>query len=183
MKLLLHSCCAPCSSAVIEKLRNEFDITVFYYNPNIYPKDEFERRLEEQKKFLNQIKIPYIECEYNPKEYEKIITDYKDLGEGSQRCYHCYVLRLLKTCLYAKENGFDIFCTTLSVSPHKNAKWINEIGLNLQEEFDMAFLVADFKKNDGYKRSLELSKVYDFYRQNYCGCAKSAERTKIKKDL
>ena len=171
-KLLLHSCCGPCSTAVIERLAPEYDLTVFYYNPNIFPREEYEKRLSEQKRLLEILNIPFIEGKFLPEEYFECIRGYEMQNEGEERCYKCYQLRLRKTFEFAKENNFEIFTTTLSVSPRKNAKWINEIGEKLQNE-KLKFLVADFKKKDGYKRSIELSKQYNLYRQHYCGCAKS----------
>lgn len=174
--LLLHSCCAPCSSSVIERLSNNYDITVFYYNPNIYPAEEYEKRKNEQVRLLKQLNIPLIEGKYEPEKYFACIKGFENQGEGEPRCYQCYKLRITETFNKAKELGFDYFTTTLSVSPMKNAKWINEIGLALQTE-KCKCLVEDFKKKDGYKRSIELSKKYDLYRQNYCGCEASLRRS------
>lgn len=169
-KLLLHSCCAPCSSAVIERLMPYFDITVLYYNPNIMPEEEYEKRKQEQIRFLNSMKIPMINVEYSHQDFINAVKGKENLGEHSPRCYECYKLRLSKTAQIAKANNFDIFCTTLSVSPHKNVDWINEIMQKLSLEFQIDFLPSDFKKENGYLRSLELSKQNNFYRQNYCGC-------------
>ena len=177
-KLLLHSCCAPCSSAVLERLADEFSITIYYYNPNIDTPLEFMRRNEEIAK-LNVLGIEFdvITEEYNPDEYDEAVKGLEDLGEGSQRCYECYKLRMQKTAKYATNHGFDVFATTLSVSPHKKSNWIHEIGKQCQDEFGVKYLDEDFKKKDGYKRSLELSHELDLYRQNYCGCKYSkAER-------
>lgn len=171
-KLLLHSCCAPCSTTVIEKLVPDFDITVLYYNPNIYPKEEYILRKNEQKKLLNILNINLIEDEYEPEEYCKNMKSFENQKEGEHRCYECYKLRLTRTFEKAKALNYKFFTTTLSVSPQKNAKWINEIGLKLENEH-CKFLVRDFKKQDGYKHSIELSKKYDLYRQNYCGCKNS----------
>lgn len=169
-KLLLHSCCAPCSSAVIERLMPYFDITVLYYNPNIMPEEEYEKRKQEQIRFLNSMKIPMINVEYSHQDFINAVKGKENLGEHSPRCYECYKLRLSKTAQIAKANNFDIFCTTLSVSPHKNVDWINEIMQKLSLEYQIDFLSSDFKKENGYLRSLELSKQNNFYRQNYCGC-------------
>ena len=169
-KLLLHSCCAPCSSSVIEKLSNFFDITVFYYNPNIMPIEEFEKRKNEQIKFLNIINIPFIDVDYLHEDYLTAVRGKENLGERSQRCYLCYKLRISKTAKMAKEKGFDFFCTTLTVSPHKISEWVNEIMQNCEKEFEVKHLPSDFKKENGYLRSLQLSKENNFYRQNYCGC-------------
>lgn len=172
--LLLHSCCAPCSSYVLEYLSNYFYITIFYYNPNIAPKEEYERRVEEQKKFISQLPVKYpisfIEGTYNQDDFYEAVKSFEHLKEGSERCYRCYALRLREAAVLAKEKGFDYFTTTLSISPYKNAAWLNEIGLKLEEELGASFLVSDFKKKNGYKRSIELSKEYGLYRQDYCGC-------------
>lgn len=169
-KLLLHSCCGPCSSSVIERLRDYFDITVFYYNPNIEPKEEYEKRKSEQLRLLNELGIKFMDIDYLNNEYHKKIKGYENEPENGLRCPLCFELRLDKTASKAKENNFDYFGTTLTVSPHKNSKIINEIGLKLEERYGVKFLLSDFKKEDGYKRSIELSKKYDLYRQDYCGC-------------
>ena len=165
-KLLLHSCCGPCSTAVIERLKDYFDITVLYYNPNIEPYEEYLKRKKEQIRLLSELNIKHMDIDYlNEKE-----------PENGARCHICYRLRLEKTAKLAKENNFDYFATTLTVSPYKNAKVINEIGLNLQNKYNIKYLQSDFKKEDGYKRSIELSKKYELYRQDYCGCLFSKER-------
>ena len=171
-RLLLHACCGPCSSYVIEYLSKYFDITIYYYNPNIYPKEEYERRLEELKKFISVFndKVNVIEELYNEEDYNNSVSGLEHLGEKSIRCYECYKFRMDKAALYAKENDYDYFTTTLSISPHKNSKWINEIGELLQNKYNIKYLYSDFKKKEGYKRSLELSKKYNLYRQDYCGC-------------
>ncbi|MBQ9072474.1 MAG: epoxyqueuosine reductase QueH [Bacilli bacterium] len=175
--LLLHACCGPCSSYVLEYLSNYFDITIYYYNPNIYPIEEYTRRKEELKTFVNKFnnKIKVIEELYNPDDYYKNIKGLERLGEKSKRCYKCYEFRLDKTAKYAKENNYDYFTTTLSISPYKNADWLNEIGKNMEEKYNIDYLFADFKKKNGYKRSLELSKEYKLYRQDYCGCVYSKQ--------
>lgn len=181
-KLLLHACCGPCSSYVLEYLNNYFDITIYYYNPNIYPEKEYIRRKEELKtfvaKFNNKIKV--IEEIYNPNDYYKNIKGLEKLGEKSERCYKCYEFRLEHSAKYAKDNNYDYFTTTLSISPYKNAEWINEIGKQLEEKYDIKYLFADFKKKNGYKRSLELSKIYNLYRQDYCGCVYSKQEREVK---
>lgn len=180
-KLLLHSCCGPCSSSVIERLSKFFDITVYYYNPNIFPKEEYEKRKSEQIKLISLINnkynsnIKFIDCDYNNQEFKDAICGMENLGEGSKRCWNCFKLRLEKTAKIAAENKFDFFTTTLSVSPHKNVNWICEIltdiGNQLEKKgFKTKPLLADFKKENGYLRSIELSKEFELYRQNYCGC-------------
>lgn len=177
--LLLHSCCAPCSSSVLEKLASNFAVSVFYFNPNIAPESEYIKRLDEQKKFLETLGVNLIEGEYNPAEFFQAIKGQENLGEKSLRCYNCYKLRLQKTFEVAQNLGFDYFTTTLSVSPHKNADWLNEIGESLSTS-KTKFLSANFKKQNGYLRSLQLSKKYGFYRQEYCGCEMSL-RAKLNK--
>lgn len=172
--LLLHSCCAPCSSYVLEYLSNFFDITVYYYNPNIYPDQEFVRRVEEQKKFIENFKaknsISFIKGEYQKERFYSISKGLEDENEGGERCTRCYELRLRETAIKAKEGKFDYFTTTLSISPHKDAQRLNSIGKILEEEYGVKYLYSDFKKKEGFKRSIELSKIYGLYRQNYCGC-------------
>lgn len=175
-KLLLHSCCAPCSSAVLETLEKNFEITLFFYNPNISPEEEFVSRLDELKRLIDEMELKEIDIfapEYNGDEFEKIAFGLENEPEGGARCAKCYRLRLEKSVRYAAENGFDYMTTTLSVSPYKNAEWLNEIGEKLADEFGVKYLVSDFKKADGYKRSCELSRKYNLYRQNYCGCVYS----------
>ncbi len=178
-KLLLHACCAPCSSYVLEYLSNYFEITILYYNPNIYPKEEYTRRLEELKRFLKiyktKNKVTFVEEKYDEKEYYDSIKGLENLGEKSKRCYNCYELRLNRAAIYAKNNNFDYFTTTLSISPYKVSKWINEIGGNLEKKYGIKYLYSDFKKRNGYKRSQELSKEYNLYRQDYCGCIYSKQ--------
>lgn len=185
-KLLLHACCGPCSSYVLEYLSNYFEITILYYNPNIYPEEEYNRRLNELKKFVPKVyknKINVIEDDYIPNEYYNSIKGLELLGEKSKRCYECYKLRLNRAAKYAKENNYDYFTTTLSISPYKISEWINEIGENLEKEYNVKYLYADFKKNNGYKRSQELSKEYGLYRQDYCGCSFSKnDRDKYEKE-
>lgn len=173
-KILLHSCCAPCSSYVISFLTKYFDITILYYNPNISPKSEYEKRKEEQIKLLDIIetenKLNYIDCDYDNDIYNEKVKGYENCKERGERCSICFNLRLQKTALLAKENNYDYFCTTLTVSPYKNSKLINEIGEKLEKEYNVKWLYSDFKKDNGYKTSIELSKKYDLYRQDYCGC-------------
>lgn len=178
-RLMLHTCCAPCSSAVIERLKDYFDITVLYYNPNIEPYDEYVKRKNEQKKFLDEItsenKIDMIDADYDNDHYKMLVKGLESERERGRRCRVCYEDRISYTFKKARDLGYDYFGTTLSVSPHKVSDWINEIGLVLETE-KVKFLVADFKKHDGYKRSIELSKKYDLYRQDYCGCVFSKEQ-------
>lgn len=175
-KLLLHSCCGPCSTAVIERLKDYFDITVLYYNPNIEPYEEYLKRKKEQIRLLSELNIKHMDIDYLNEEYRNKVVGYEKEPENGDRCHICYRLRLEKTAKLAKENNFDYFATTLTVSPYKNAKVINEIGLNLQNKYNIKYLLSDFKKEDGYKRSIELSKKYELYRQDYCGCLFSKER-------
>ena len=171
--LLLHSCCAPCSSACLEKLVDDFDVTVFYFNPNINESEEYFLRLNEQKKFLSQVygdKVKLIEGRYKSAEFFEMAKGLEKIPEGGERCYKCYEQRLEETAKVAKENSFEFFCSTLSVSPHKNSDWINEIGERIGEKYGVTFLPSDFKKRGGYQRSVELSAQYELYRQNYCGC-------------
>ena len=172
--LLLHACCAPCSSACLEYLNGNFDMTVFYYNPNISPKEEFEKRLSEEKRLVSEMPlsgdIRVIEGEYDYGDFLEAVKGLEDAPEGGERCFKCYRLRLEKTAELAKKKGFDYFCTTLSISPLKNSQRINEIGEAVAEQYGVKWLPSDFKKKEGYKRSIELSKQYGLYRQNFCGC-------------
>ncbi|MDD4706127.1 MAG: epoxyqueuosine reductase QueH [Bacilli bacterium] len=168
--ILLHSCCGPCSSSVIEKLSPYFDLTVLFYNPNIEPKEEYIKRKDEQIRLLKILKIKYLDIDYLNNEYQMIIKGYEKEPENGQRCLLCYQLRLNKTAKIAKENNFDLFTTTLTVSPYKNSKIINELGIKIGKENNILYLISDFKKEDGYKRSIELSKKHNIYRQDYCGC-------------
>lgn len=179
--LLLHSCCAPCSSYTLEYLSQYFDITVFYFNPNISPKTEFDKRLAEQKRLIEQMpsknSIKLIAGDYDYGEFLSIAKGYEDVPEGGERCFRCYRMRLEKTAALAKENGFDYFCTTLSISPLKNSQIINEIGIETAEKYGVKWLESDFKKREGYKRSIELSRRYNLYRQNFCGCVYSKKES------
>ena len=172
-RLLLHACCAPCSSAVLEVLKGVFDITIFFHNPNISPEEEFDFRLKELERLLKEMNLDGIKI-YSPKydstEFSNIAEGYESFPEGGKRCERCYTLRLEKTFEYACENNFDYVTTTLSVSPYKNAELLNKIGIALEEKFKVQYLQSDFKKNEGYKRSCELSRQYNLYRQDYCGC-------------
>ncbi len=179
-KILLHSCCAPCSSWVITFLTEYFDITILYYNPNISPKEEYEKRKKEQIRLIHEIEkigtIDIIDCDYDNDIYEANIKGYENCPEIGERCTICFNLRLEKTAKLAKEHNYDYFCSTLTVSPYKNAPLINEIGKKLSEKYDIKWLYSDFKKNNGYKNSIELSKKYNLYRQDYCGCIYSKRK-------
>lgn len=183
--LLLHSCCAPCSSYVISYLSNYFDITILYYNPNIYPYEEYLKRKKEQIKLIKEIdhknKLEFMDCDYDNDKFMKMAKGLENVKEGGIRCFSCYKLRLEKTAKLAQEKNFDYFCTTLSVSPHKNSEKINEIGLDISNTYKIKWLYSDFKKKEGFKKSIELSKKYNLYRQNYCGCIYS-KPIEIKKD-
>jgi len=172
--LLLHSCCAPCSSYVISYLINYFNITILYYNPNIAPQEEYEKRKKEQIRLISEMnysnKLNFIDCDYDNEVFENMIKGLEKESEGGIRCHKCYKLRLEKTAKIAKKNNFDYFCSTLTVSPHKNSKILNEIGLSLEKEHNIKWLCSDFKKKEGFKKSIELSKKYNLYRQDYCGC-------------
>lgn len=172
--LLLHVCCAPCSSYVLEYLSSIFSITVYFYNPNIYPEEEYILRLKELKKFITEYQgknpIRMEEAAYLPAEFYTAVQGLENEKEGGGRCKKCYALRLEAVAKIAAELSFDYFTTTLSVSPLKNASFINELGEDLGKKYGISFLYADFKKKEGYKRSIELSKQYGMYRQNYCGC-------------
>lgn len=173
-KLFLHACCAPCSSYVLEYLCKYFEITVYFYNPNISPVSEYDFRMNEIRRLIGELphegEIKFVSEEYAPEVFFDMAKGMEELEEGGERCFKCYELRLRKTAEAAKNGGFDYFTTTLSISPHKNAQKLNEIGAKLSEEYGINYLFSDFKKKNGYKRSIELSKIYSLYRQDYCGC-------------
>lgn len=196
--LMLHSCCAPCSSYVLEYLREFFNITVFYYNPNIGEKEEYQKRVEEQKRLIKEYnsqleenhfenmhstsaagRIEVIEGAYEPECFYQLVKGLEQCAEGGERCFKCYELRLEKTARMAAENKSDYFTTTLTISPLKNAQKLNEIGEGLGKKYGVSFLPSDFKKKDGYKRSIELSNLFGLYRQNYCGCVYSKREKNI----
>lgn len=183
-RLLLHSCCAPCSSYVLEYLSRYFAITVFYYNPNIYPETEYYKRVAEQQMLIRKLKpihpISFVEGIYDKEKFYRMAAGLEHVKEGGERCFRCYALRLREAAERAKEGGFDYFTTTLSISPLKNAQKLNEIGLAVGRETGVDYLVSDFKKKNGYKRSVELSEEYGLYRQNYCGCQFSLENRGMK---
>lgn len=172
--LLLHACCAPCSSAVLERLASFFKITIFYYNPNISEEKEYQKRIEEIKRFIKEYKTKYevklIEGNYDPNDFFSIAKNLENEPERGSRCYKCYKLRLEETARIASLYDFPYFTTTLSISPHKNSNWLNEIGQDLDKEYKSNYLYSDFKKKNGYKRSIELSTEYNLYRQDFCGC-------------
>lgn len=209
-RLFLHSCCAPCSSYCLEYLRQYFEVTVFYYNPNISMPQEYRHRVEEQKRLIGALNeqvealrcqacakvmpgeqkgsvpnlISFVEGAYEPERFYEIARGLEDCPEGGERCFACYELRLREAAQMAKEGGYDYFTTTLTISPLKNAQKLNEIGQRLAQEYGVAYLPSDFKKKGGYQRSIELSKEYGLYRQDYCGCAFSrAERERQIKEL
>lgn len=180
--LLLHSCCAPCSSYCLEYLSRYFSVTVYYYNPNIYPPSEYEVRVEEQRRLIEQMTfvhpVHFLVGDYVPEDFYSAVKGMEREPEGGERCFRCYELRLLMSAKAAKEGGFDYVTTTLSISPLKNAAKLNEIGEHAAKEHGVTYLPSDFKKKEGYKRSTELSKEYGLYRQDYCGCVYSMNREK-----
>lgn len=185
-RLLLHSCCAPCSSYVLEYLNQYFEIVICFYNPNISEETEYQKRVNELKRLVKEMPlqrdIQIIEGTYEPQDYYDAVAGLELLGERSKRCYVCYELRMRYAAKRAKERGDDYFTTTLSISPHKNATWLNEIGEMLSREYGVPYLYADFKKKNGYKRSIELSSEYHLYRQDYCGCVFSKKEEMVRKN-
>lgn len=185
-KLLLHACCAPCSSHCMEYLNKYFDITIYFYNPNIDNSKEYNLRVEEEKRLIDELDLPYkvgfMEGEYEPKRFHELVKGHERDKEGGERCHICYEMRLLDTADRAKKNGFDYFATSLSISPMKNSQVLCEIGEKVGSDIGIKYLPSDFKKKNGYKRSVELSNEHDLYRQNYCGCSfskrESEERLK-----
>ena len=176
-RLLLHSCCAPCSSYVMEYLSQYFSITLFYYNPNIYPPEEYKKRAKEQAGLVERqphaYPVTFLEGTYDPDRFFQAAKGHEKDPEGGERCFHCYELRLREAAEAAKAGGYDYFTTTLSISPLKNAEKLNEIGERIGAEYGVSYLPSDFKKKGGYQRSVELSREYELYRQNYCGCVYS----------
>lgn len=183
-KLLIHSCCAPCSSYVLEYLSQYFEITVYFYNPNIYPPLEYIRRVEEQDRLIQEMNFVHPVTlqtgAYEPQEFYRIVEGLEKEPEGGVRCFHCYELRLQEAAKIAQAGRYDYFTTTLSISPLKNADKLNEIGEKLGREYRVNYLPSDFKKKNGYKRSVELSKEHDLYRQDYCGCVFSQRERQTK---
>lgn len=182
-KLLLHSCCGPCSSGVIGQVVKDFDVTILFYNPNIQPNDEYLKRLEAQKIIIDKMNSEYgynvklIEVDYNPQEFFEVAKGLELEKEGGTRCEKCFYLRLDKTASFAKANGYDTFTTTLSISPHKDFELLNRIGKEMSDKHDVDYMCANFKKNDGYLNSIKNSKKYEIYRQNYCGCIYSKKES------
>lgn len=185
--LFLHACCAPCSSYVLEYLSEYFNIIVFYYNPNISPLSEWQKRCLELEKLIKKMplknKVTFVSGDYDNDKFIEIAKGLEDLSEGGERCFKCYRLRLSETAKYAKQYGADFFTTTLSISPHKNAEVLNVTGAEISSEFGIPYLYSDFKKKNGYKRSCELSVKYDLYRQDYCGCVYSKIESLKRKTL
>lgn len=184
-KLLLHSCCAPCSSYVLEYLSDYFEITVFYYNPNIFPESEYTKRILEQQMLIQDMKfrhpVSFIAGNYERERFYEIARGLEHLKEGGERCFKCYEIRLEEAAKIAKEIEYDYFTTSLSISPMKNAEKLNEIGTKLAAKYGVEYLQSDFKKKNGYKRSIELSKEYGLYRQDYCGCEFSFRDRELEK--
>ena len=181
-RLLLHSCCAPCSSYVLEYLSQYFEVTVFYYNPNIYPESEYTKRVLEQQKLISEMRfkhpVTFIAGNYDSEKFYNMARGLENVKEGGERCFKCYELSLREAAKIAKNGEYDFFTTTLSISPLKNAQKLNEIGMLLAEEYGIEYLLSDFKKKNGYKRSVELSEQYGLYRQDYCGCVFSMKERK-----
>ena len=169
-KMLLYTCCAPCAIYVVQELVKKYDLALYYYNPNIHPADEYQKRLNEIIRWSDKYNIKLIETDYNTGEWFKKIKGLEQEPEGGSRCWVCYEYRMDATAKYAKENNYDIFATTMSISPHKKADKLNEIGNRLSKEYNIEYLEANWKKNNGFKIACELSKEEDFYRQDYCGC-------------
>lgn len=178
-KMLLHACCAPCSSHVLSVLADMYDITVYFYNPNITDEEEYKKRVDELLRFVSEApfakNVKVVDGAYEPWLFFDMSKGLENEPERGKRCYKCYELRMRKTAEYALDNGYDVFTTTLSISPYKNAKWLNEIGARLAEELHIGYVYSDFKKKNGYAHSIELSHEYNLYRQDYCGCIYSKE--------
>lgn len=186
-KLLLHACCAPCSSACLERIANHFKVTIFYYNPNITDEEEYIKRVNEIKKFISEFKTKYpidlVEGNYEPEKFFSIAKGLEDVPERGERCYKCYTLRLEESARVAEELNYKYFATTLTLSPYKNAEWLNEIGEGLNDKYNTTYMYSDFKKHNGYRRSIELSNEYKLYRQDYCGCIYSKKEVEEKRRL
>lgn len=182
-KLLLHVCCGPCSTHCIEELKENYDITLYYFNPNTHPYYEYDKRKVAAETVAKKTNLELIEGHYEPQAWMNEVVGLEDTPEGGPRCKICFEIRLDESAKYAKDNGFDCFTTTLSISPHKDSKIINEIGKELAKSHDLDWVHSDFKKNDGYKKSTEISNKLDLYRQNYCGCFFSMRRDKHTKNM
>lgn len=169
-RMLLHTCCAPCAIYVVQELSKEYDLSLYYYNPNIHPADEYQKRLNEIIKWSKKKNIELIETNYDIDNWFNSIKGLENEPEGGDRCFVCYELRMRSTAKYAKDRDYDLFGTTMSISPHKNAAKLNEIGTKLSNEYEIEYLEADWKKNEGFKIACQLSKEENFYRQDYCGC-------------
>ena len=186
-RLLLHVCCAPCSSYVLSVLAKYFKIDIVYYNPNINTKEEYDKRLDELKRLISTVKydnsVNIVDCVYNNMDFYNAVKGLENESEGGKRCFECYKLRLDYTAKVAKKLGYEYFTTSLSISPYKNVNWLNEIGINLENKYGIKYLVADFKKKNGYKTSIELSKKYNLYRQDYCGCIYSKMERRKKDEI
>ena len=185
LRILLHICCAPCSSATLERLQEHFDVDFYFYNPNIEPYEEFCKRAGEAKRFIRAFRpdggVKVIVADYGHEAFEAIARGRENIPERGERCRLCYELRMRSAAEYAKAHGYDAFTTSLSISPHKSSAWINEIGLALEKELGIAFVWSDFKKKDGYHRSIQLSKQYNLYRQDWCGCVYSRREREAQK--
>jgi predicted adenine nucleotide alpha hydrolase (AANH) superfamily ATPase len=184
LKLLLHICCAPCSTAVLERLRIDgYEITGFFYNPNIQPAEEYNKRLDDARRYFEQAGLDLIEGKYDYSDWNDLTQEFKSEPEGGKRCKLCYEMRMKHTAEVALEHGFDYFTTTLSISPYKNAKVLNDIGRYTAEELHVNYLEANFKKQNGYGKSIQKSKAMGLYRQDYCGCIYSKDERKIRADF
>lgn len=172
-RMVLHICCAPCSAYVLELLKEAFELTLYFYDPNIHPKEEYDMRRDEMRRYATDFSIPFFEGPYDVEKWFDMTKGHKDSREGSERCFICYDMRMREAARFAIENSFEYFGTVLSISPHKNSKKINEIGVLLSAEYGIKYLEADFKKRDGFKKSIDLSREHGLYRQNYCGCVYS----------
>jgi predicted adenine nucleotide alpha hydrolase (AANH) superfamily ATPase len=177
-KLLLHICCAPCSTHVVEVLREDYDLTGYFYNPNIHPKTEYLKREEEMKRYAGKIGLDLVCAEYDDARWFEMVKGMEDVPEGGERCFLCYRMRLKKAAQYAAEHGYQLVATTLSISPHKNAVKINKIGPEVADNRGLQFYTADFKKKGGFERSVRMSKEAGLYRQSYCGCIFSQKKKK-----
>jgi len=175
-KLLLHVCCATCAAYVLETLHSDYDLTAYYYNPNIYPKEEYQKRLTEARDYCQENSISFIEEPPDQDRWFLLTKGHENDSERGERCTICYEIRLEKTAQYAQKNGFDIFGTDLSISPHKDAKRLNRLGKELEKAYGVKYLEADFKKREGFKKAMELSRKQGFYRQDYCGCIYSMKK-------